>query len=125
MPGGPAFDHPEWQCVQQEIIGGQPVLKRVGELDNVHGAVFVNPLHEDVRSYELSVIREICENYDIDGIILDRMRYPNLFADFSDLSRDAFEKYTGKVIDKWPDDVLVRNSLAVEEAVPGPLSGHG
>jgi hypothetical protein len=33
----------------------------------------------EVRAYKLSLIREICENYDIDGFELDFMRYPEFF----------------------------------------------
>jgi len=35
--------------------------------------------HPEVRDYKLSLIREICENYDIDGLELDFMRSYNYF----------------------------------------------
>ncbi len=119
MPGGPAFDHPDWQCIQLQPEEEAPVFKRVGKLDNVHGAMFVNPLHRQVRAYEMGVIREICQ-YDIDGIILDRMRYPNLYADFSDLTRKVFERSIGREVERWPGDILTRNAPPAQE-VRGPL----
>jgi len=103
-PGGPAFDHPDWQCVSYQDDG----LKRTGEIDNVHGAIFVNPLHPEARAYELSIIKEICSNYAVDGIVLDRMRYPNINSDFSDLTRAEFEKTLGERVLLWPRDVYRR-----------------
>jgi hypothetical protein len=43
--------------------------------------------------------------YDIDGIIFDRMRYPNLFADFSPTSQKSFEEWLGNSHINWPEDV--------------------
>ena len=38
--------------------------------------VFLNPQNEDCRALVLSVYRELLENYDIDGLHLDYIRYP-------------------------------------------------
>lgn len=100
---------------------GKEVLRRVGEGDNVHHALFVNPLHPEVREYELSIIREICTNYKIDGLVLDRMRYPNIYADFSDITRAEFERYIGAPVGKWPQDVFTRRVLPGDDVQPGPL----
>ena len=102
-PGGKAFEHENWQCVELTADG----LKRTGELENEHDAVFVTPHKKEVTEYELSIIKEICSNYNIDGITLDRMRYPNLFADFSNYARSAFEESFG-IVENWPNDVMVR-----------------
>lgn len=87
----------------------------------MHNAVFVNPVNPDVRAYELSIIREIAANYDIDGIIFDRMRYSGLNADFSDLSRRSFEAWLGREVDVWPEDVLTFPALENDEPRQGPL----
>lgn len=116
-PGGPALHHSDWQCVELQKDGS---LKRVGELGDMHHAVFVNPLHPEVRAYALSIFKEICENYDIDGIVPDRMRFPNLYADFSDISRLAFEKQIGRKVENWPADIITRTGNALEP-VRGPL----
>ncbi len=42
-----------------------------------YGAVFGCPDRPEVREYELALIREMCENYDIDGISFDYIRYKN------------------------------------------------
>lgn len=36
----------------------------------------LNPYDTEVRAWTLDVIREVCENYDIDGIQLDYIRFP-------------------------------------------------
>jgi uncharacterized lipoprotein YddW (UPF0748 family) len=69
-------------------------------------AVFVNPLQPDARRYEIALMSEVARNYDVDAIVFDRMRYANLYNDYSDLSRASFEQWLGKRIARWPDDVL-------------------
>jgi uncharacterized lipoprotein YddW (UPF0748 family) len=85
-------------------------------------STFVNPIREDVQRYELSIIEELIDNYDVDGIVLDRARYSNVYADFSDLSRQKFEAYIGKKVENWPTDIF---EITVEnyerKNVPGPL----
>lgn len=78
-----------------------PVSKSTAE----HLAVFVNPANDTVRDYEISIATEIVRNYSVDGLILDRMRYPNIYADFSDLSRRRFETFINQPVQRWPEDV--------------------
>lgn len=101
-------------------LEGKKVLVNVGNSDAAHNAIFVNPLHPKARTYALNVIREICENYPVDGLVLDRMRYPNIFTDFSDTTREAFEKHIGRKIDRWPEDVYERGAVP-GEMTEGPL----
>lgn len=85
-------------------------------------ATFVNPVHPEVREYELSIIRELVTNYAIDGITLDRARYSSIYADFSDLSRAGFEAYIGEPVANWPYDIFrIRYEGATKQIVPGPL----
>ncbi len=104
--------------VQLRIEGTERFLK-TGEMTDVHNAMFVNPLNPEVRAYELSIIKEICQRYAVDGIVLDRMRYPNIYTDFSDLSRAAFEKFLGKKIANWPCDVYKRNPIPGDDIIRG------
>ncbi len=117
LPGGPALTNPDWQCVQLDTDN---TLVRAGDIGDMHHAIFVNPLDPVVRAYALGIISEICANYAIDGLVLDRMRYPNLFTDFSDLSRAAFESQIGRAVEDWPTDILQRTA---DDANPaeGPL----
>lgn len=82
--------------------------------------IFVNPIGA-AREYELSIIREIVSKYDIDGIVFDRMRYPNLFADFSEISLDTFGKWLGTTQTVSPDDIFTFNDKPWLPIIPGRL----
>ncbi|MGH3728822.1 MAG: alpha amylase family protein [Micromonosporaceae bacterium] len=85
-------------------------------------STFVNPILPEVQRYELNIIEEIARNYDVDGISLDRARYSNANADFSDTSRKAFERYLGRQVANWPADIF-RYDLDgfTQRRVEGPL----
>ncbi|NLI00690.1 MAG: family 10 glycosylhydrolase [Chthonomonadales bacterium] len=82
-------------------------------------AAFVNPLHAEARNHQLALIREIVQRYDIDGIVLDRTRYASLYADFGPIMRNAFERWLGQFIERWPDDVLAISPIPGESVRPG------
>ncbi len=67
---------------------------------------FVNPLNPEVRKYEIGLLKEVAQNYNVDAIVFDRMRYANVFNDYSDLTRHSFEQWLGKPVPNWPDDIL-------------------
>jgi len=68
--------------------------------------VFINPIDQDWQNMLLDLLREIA-GYPVDGIALDYCRYANGGnADFSETSRIAFEKYLGKKIEHFPDDIF-------------------
>lgn len=83
--------------------------------------LFVNPANDEVREFQLKTFEEVLKNYDVDGIVLDRARYDNETADFSDVTRAKFEDFLqkrGKSLNKWPDDVFrYENNTRVD----GPL----
>lgn len=72
--------HPDWCMVSSEG-------KRVGALD---------PSSPEARRHIASIVREIAENYDIDGISLDYVRYASggRFC-FCDRCKTAFKEATG------------------------------
>ncbi|GAA3411195.1 S-layer homology domain-containing protein [Paenibacillus hodogayensis] len=94
-----------------------------GLSDASGGAVvlFVNPSNDEVRDYQLKTFEEVMKNYDVDGIILDRGRYDNETADFSDLTKAKFETFLqqrGKTLTNWPNDIF---SYTNGKRVNGPL----
>lgn len=101
-------EHPDWEeRVYRPEDNGAIVPIRESLAPNKIVA-FVNPANEGVRQYQLDTFEEIMKNYDIDGINLDRGRYDNYFADFSEETRVQFAAYLaaiGKTLDAWPDDV--------------------
>ena len=73
---------------------------------------FVNPSNKEVQDFQLLRVEEVLKNYDIDGVILDRCRYDNLYADFSHITRNAFEEYLkkeGKTLENFPADAFKIN----------------
>src|SRR5690606_28370056 len=84
--------------------------------------LMMNP--HDVRNVERAgeFVREVATNYDIDGILYDdRLRFGGMNTDFSESTREEFEKKIGANL-KWPSDVFeftVRPDL-VQGIRPGP-----
>jgi len=70
---------------------------------------FVNPANREVQDFQLLRVEEVLKNYNVDGIILDRCRYDNLYADFSHISRNAFAEFLraeGKQLENFPNDAF-------------------
>ncbi len=83
-----------------------PLFVPTGRRPDLQYPLMTNPLHPEVRTRNLQIVREILTNYPVDGIVYDdRLRYAGMNADFSALSISAFEKRIGKKIG-WPDDVF-------------------
>lgn len=84
-------------------------------------ACFVNPLHPEARKHQIDLVREIVTNYEVDGIVLDRCRYSNIYNDFSDLSRQAFSRWLGKPVNRWPQDIFSFSPQPGKKIIQGPL----
>lgn len=95
--------HPEWASVVQDPDRG---LIPITEQKNKYAAM-VNPVNEEYQVYIIDVMKDMLAHYpQVDGLIIDRGRYDGITADFSDLSRKEFEKYLGKKVKKFPQDIL-------------------
>jgi uncharacterized lipoprotein YddW (UPF0748 family) len=94
----------------------QPILEAPSE---AVGA-FVNPANPESRAYMLRVVREIADNYAVDGLVFDRMRYSSLRTDFSPLSRELFEKWLGKPVENFPRDIYAYDPVPGRPVVRGP-----
>src|SRR5690606_26547815 len=80
----------------------------------------LNPALEEVQDYQLAILKELISNYpELDGIILDRVRYDGIEADFSEASKLLFEKYTGAEVERFPEDIFSYNSEGKRQE--GPL----
>ncbi|MDW2876493.1 MULTISPECIES: family 10 glycosylhydrolase [Bacillaceae] len=116
-------EHPEWEeKVYRHEDGGQILPLRESKYGKSGALVaFVNPADPEVVDYQLKSYEEVIKNYDVDGIVLDRGRYDNFFADFSDISRAQFEDFLaerGKQLTSWPEDVFTYEGST---RVDGPL----
>jgi hypothetical protein len=99
-------------------FSAEPAFRSAQESRVSTFGIFVNPIGP-AREHELKIIEEIVSRYDIDGIIFDRMRYPNLYADFGPETRAAFEAWLGHGNIEWPNDVFRISDLPWMLATPG------
>lgn len=69
-------------------------------------SAMINPINPDYQAHILNVLKEVTTKYpELDGFMLDRVRYDGIMADFSDLSRAKFEEYIGEKIENFPTDI--------------------
>ncbi|MDX1971907.1 MAG: family 10 glycosylhydrolase [Candidatus Sumerlaeia bacterium] len=67
----PINTHPEW--ITYAYNGGNPV--RMTTANDEEGLWF-DPAIPEMREYTANVIADIVKNYNVDGVMLDRIRYP-------------------------------------------------
>ena len=89
--------HP-WMCVFKEnenstIIQRDQTLRMI----NLKGKPmpWACPSREEVQEYELSLYKEVMENYDVDGVHMDYIRYDSEDLCFCERCRSRFKKETG------------------------------
>lgn len=84
---------PLGELKKQQACGKQSVMKRHPELCKIVGNdVFMLPSAKGTADYIASLCREIINNYDVDGISLDYIRYPESTYGFKDGSTTAQQK---------------------------------
>lgn len=60
-----------------------------------HQEYFVNPLSGPAQEYQRSLLREITKNYDVDGIVIDWVRFDNYNMDLGLETRRVFKAHFG------------------------------
>ncbi|MBP2692074.1 MAG: family 10 glycosylhydrolase [Muribaculaceae bacterium] len=93
--------------------GGDP--KNVMDLGDYEK--FFNPGNPEVQEYLCGLLADLAK-YNLDGIVLDRGRYNDLYSDFSPLSRQQFEEYIGVKLSKFPGDILPPKTTNTTLATP-------
>lgn len=102
-----------WQSINYTDSGFVPIT----QLKHKYSAM-TNPANPEVQEHELNILEELVSKYpDLDGIILDRVRYDGIEADFSPLSIQLFEKFIGENIQNIPDDIYKWNKNNKGESV--------
>jgi hypothetical protein len=107
-----------WQSVNYTDSG----LVQITELKHKYSAM-LNPASRQVQNYQISIIKEIVRTYpELDGIILDRVRYDGIESDFSRESEEMFSTYSGEEV-YYPKDVYIwKNRIKGE--TPGYIKGR-
>jgi uncharacterized lipoprotein YddW (UPF0748 family) len=87
--------HPSW--IMRDVLG------RLQRLNSNY--VWLSPTHPDVQNYLLDICREIYQNYAVDGLHLDYIRYPGNTFSYDTESLDLYNKLTGSdpfaAVDEW------------------------
>lgn len=66
---------------------------------------FLNPGHPETKKYLMSLVREVVQRYDVDGVHFDYLRYPEHAVRFPD--RYEYRKYgNGRSLEQWRRDNL-------------------
>ncbi|MGB3534728.1 MAG: family 10 glycosylhydrolase [Microcoleaceae cyanobacterium] len=83
--------HPNWINKDNQGRNWNPQDKKA----------YLDPANPEVRNYLLGIVREIAQNYDVDGIQLDYIRYPfqdpnrNFIYGYGTAARQQFKQQTG------------------------------
>ena len=89
-----------------------------GALLKKNGFEWMNAIHPEVQDFMLALVREVAENYDVDGIQGDD-RLPAMPSEggYSDFTRTLYEQETGRTVPdssrephflQWKSDKLKR-----------------
>ncbi|UCE18155.1 MAG: family 10 glycosylhydrolase [Gemmatimonadota bacterium] len=104
--------HPDWIAYTSE---GRSLLTYERPHPLGMEGVFLSPGHPDVQEWIPNVIGEIVSRYDIDGIHLDYVRYPNGETDFNPATRILFkERYAVDPIQLFRERDALEKDLGVE-----------
>lgn len=101
---------------RQASYGAASITKQHKELCRTAGGeCFMIPGKPATADYIASICREIAEKYDVDGISLDYIRYPESLYRFSD--DDCYPKASSMSKSDWKRDNISRIVRAVHDAV--------
>jgi uncharacterized lipoprotein YddW (UPF0748 family) len=105
IPRGHVLDkHPEWAMVPKSITtaalvaAGPRRLELIAAAGRAEGDVegyYLSPSIPAVHDHLEKVVRELLRSYNVDGLHLDFIRYPNQSFDYSRPALDAFRRSTG------------------------------
>jgi len=86
--------HPEWCSID---ANGVKDVNRTNKdfVANKTEGIYLSPLVPEVRAYLISVFKELVENYNIDGLHFDYIRYPKSTYDFNSYGRRTYKEKTG------------------------------
>ena len=106
--------YPEWTGIN--VADRQDgFCKRSELLASGTEGVFLSPFLPDVTEHLKAVIEEVIENYEVDGIHLDYVRYPNDLYDYNEYGRAKFREEFG--IDPFEIRRIARDSASVSNGV--------
>ena len=102
---------------RQRSYGAASIIRKRKELVKTAkgGEMFMIPGKPETANYIASICKEIVENYDVDGISLDYIRYPEATYRFSD--DNLYSKSSGMSKAEWRRDNITRIVKRVHDTV--------
>lgn len=91
-PSNLYYAHPEWITVSDNGVKMR---------SNEHEGAFLDPGIPEVQQYMINVLSDIASNYDIDGIQLDYIRYPDSIYGYNPLAIANFKLSEEKDFERW------------------------
>ncbi|MCK5529088.1 MAG: family 10 glycosylhydrolase [Kiritimatiellae bacterium] len=85
------------EFVKEMTRAGRLQVDDTGKVKN-----WLCPSNAENVKMELAAIREMVQGYDVDGIHLDYIRYPNSHYCYCAVCRKNFEKHIGRKVSMWP-----------------------
>ena len=82
------LEHPEWLAVNKR---GEPMPLEMAEAK--HAYAFLSPTVPGVRQHIKDVVTEIITSYEVDGLHLDYVRFPDSTYSYDDISTSAYRSY--------------------------------
>ncbi len=108
--------HPEWFTAHANGRSSRSYTQEQAEAVGLVGAT-LSPAYPGVREYITDIAVEIAANYNIDGIHLDYIRYPNSSFGFSAGERELFYLATSSYPEENPDQWSIWRQEQVTETV--------
>jgi uncharacterized lipoprotein YddW (UPF0748 family) len=114
--------HPEWMMVPRglapELYHLDPhspqYLPRIVDYVRANRAkiegLFVSPAHREVNENIFNIWMDVAQNYDVDGLHFDYVRYPNQQFDYSRASLDRFRAELDKGLETQDREFLESHS---------------
>lgn len=87
-------EHPEW------------ISKNTSGANNTGEGMFLDPGAPGVKEYTVKLVADILKKYDVDGIMLDYVRYPGKVWGYSDGAVESFNKMYNRTGKPSADDQL-------------------
>lgn len=113
---GKVFTDDSFRGLQSQVMTVNGTVKNITD---VYSYGLMNPLQPAVQDYELSLIKEVVTNYNIDGFVLDYCRYFNICADFSDYSLQKFKEWASLSAVSTTDIVKTWTTSSDGSVIPG------
>ena len=79
------------ECLESDINGRSDQNIKLNEIQSIEWeGIFLSPLHPIVNNYILSIINEIVDEYNFDGIFLDYLRYQDYYYGYNSEGLNQF-----------------------------------